>query len=465
MVESLYGHEEESEDQAVNNGNLAMLFNETKRLSLKKWEYAFYLKQYLNEAMKEVEIWHAMFNPGFFLIARVPLQTVQAVQEVHRAIMEDPRSASSTRPSVFIANEEIDPRRREIPYSSSFVSKHAATGETVIINRITRHPDSDFASLIRDTRNLASVLTVVDPLKFGLLRCAGVLKVTTEAINGYAYLQEPSLSGFEMLFTIPDGLSCCPCSLQYLLHQCAPHPLSERIRLAQNVANAVTFVHTSKFVHKNILPDTILLLEDGESSLGLPFLVGIEKVRPAEGHTLLQGDDGWEKNLYRHPTRQGRQPEDMYVMQHDIYSLGVCLLEIGLWTSFVSWQERENPKSEAIPSGVLDITAELEVRDERRRAWAIKRKLLDLARGRLPAVMGTKYTQIVTLCLTCLDKTGNDFGDEGDFLDEDGILVAVRYIEKVRSCFSNSAWLIFFPMRGRVTDTRAGSKILAQCMR
>ena len=28
--------------------------------------------------------------------------------------------------------------------------------------------------------------------------------------------------------------------------------------------------------------------------------------------------------------RQGVHPEEQLVMQHDIYSLGVCLLEIGL---------------------------------------------------------------------------------------------------------------------------------------
>ncbi len=28
-----------------------------------------------------------------------------------------------------------------------------------------------------------------------------------------------------------------------------------------------------------------------------------------------------------------------YQMQHDIYSLGVVLLEIGLWTSFVTYAE------------------------------------------------------------------------------------------------------------------------------
>lgn len=48
-----------------------------------------------------------------------------------------------------------------------------------------------------------------------------------------------------------------------------------------------------------------------------------------------RGSDDWMEDLYRHPQRQGRQPEERYNMGHDIYSLGVLLLEICLWEPFV----------------------------------------------------------------------------------------------------------------------------------
>ena len=51
----------------------------------------------------------------------------------------------------------------------------------------------------------------------------------------------------------------------------------------------------------------------------------------------------------------------------------------------------------------------------------------------LPLDMGTRYAEVVETCLTCLDEGNADFGDEAEFQDRDGILVAVRYIEKV--CF------------------------------
>jgi hypothetical protein len=45
--------------------------------------------------------------------------------------------------------------------------------------------------------------------------------------------------------------------------------------------------------------------------------------------------------------------------------------------------------------------------------------------------MGTRYSDVVVTCLTCLDTNNVDFGDEVDFEDADGIEVGVRYIEKV----------------------------------
>jgi hypothetical protein len=69
-------------------------------------------------------------------------------------------------------------------------------------------------------------------------------------------------------------------------------------------------------------------------------LVGFGNFRDAEGGTLRSGDTLWEKNIYRHPRRQGQKPQDDYIMQHDIYSLGVCLLELGLWESLLFRKER-----------------------------------------------------------------------------------------------------------------------------
>ena len=61
--------------------------------------------------------------------------------------------------------------------------------------------------------------------------------------------------------------------------------------------------------------------------------------------------------------------------------------------------------------------------------------------------LGKKYSELVVSCWTCLDKNSDNFGDAKEFeeADEDGTVVGVRYIEKVRSCnlFRYNSWLIW----------------------
>jgi hypothetical protein len=156
--------------------------------------------------------------------------------------------------------------------------------------------------------------------------------------------------------------------------------------------------------------------------------MGFETFRLAEGKTQHQGDDEWEKNLYRHPTRQGIQPEEDYSMQHDIYSLGVCLLEIGVGRSFV-WSSPGETTLNPIPE--LSVAADASIRDRRKKASETKRILVKMSQKQLPPKMGHKYADTVITSLTCLDNTYNSFGDTKEFCDENGILVGVRFIEKV----------------------------------
>lgn len=85
---------------------------------------------------------------------------------------------------------------------------------------------------------------------------------------------------------------------------------------------------------------------------------------------------------------------------------------------------------------MLEITEYLKNKDIRAKAFQIKRELVALAEAQLPKRMGRVYTGVVLSCLTCLDPNNQGFGDEDSFTDEDGILVGVRYIEKVNLCNS-----------------------------
>jgi hypothetical protein len=152
----------------------------------------------------------------------------------------------------------------------------------------------------------------------------------------------------------------------------------------------------------------------------------------------------------RHPTRQGSLPEMHYQMQHDIYSLGVVLLEIGLWSSFSLPLVSHNSSSTTAPNPLFFPDANLSYNSRSKNPLGppsrIKAHLESLAMTELPSRLGKRYTDIVLLCLRCLDENRGDenghcgdgfgfgfgIGGEGEeIVDEDGIVIGVKYIENV----------------------------------
>ena len=279
-------------------------------------------------------------------------------------------------------------------------------------------PEVDVGLVTRDIRELARKLSSVDPLTFGILQCRGVVRV-----------MEPGSRrprSFSFIFNTPGELKNEPGSLRSYLSLELHHTLTDRFQLAKQLAKSISYVHTLGFVHKNFRPETVLWFQMNKSGSDLFFLVGFEKIRLAEGRTLRLGDSTWEKNLYRHPHRQGLAPEDAYTMQHDIYSLGVCLLEVGLWESFLSYQDC--PTS-PVPTAALGITLDS---PEFKQPSLMKEHLVALAERELPKRMGERYKTVVVNCLTSLDEGNADFGDQSEFEDVDGVLIGLKYIEKVR---------------------------------
>lgn len=167
-----------------------------------------------------------------------------------------------------------------------------------------------------------------------------------------------------------------------------------------------------------------------------------------------------------HPSRQGNFPEGSYRTRHDIYSLGVLLLELGLWESFITYsnlatsssslttpdsssengtrkQAELDPTIPVLPSFVTKHASE---KDFSKRATAIKAHLVSLASQKLPAKMGQKYADVVLSCLQCLDsppnfarteegEEGNDSTgwESGDVYDVDGTVIDVEYTERILS--------------------------------
>jgi serine/threonine protein kinase len=307
----------------------------------KKLKYAVYTKGKLDKVVKELDVWHRRFDPSWYLLARTtspaiyrPMTTMRSnpskelttIQELQHAHQINHRPAES-RDSIFFPKGYSIQARKHIANTSAQTGY--AAQQFVIIDSLHIAQGNDIQVATKDTRDVARILAKVNPNIFSLLTCQGVMKVSDSSNH---------ITKFEFVFTVPTAFHE-PRSLRtFLLATNHDYPLDNRFRLARLLARSVSFLHSSKIVHKNITPETVVLLADSSTGLETPFLVGFEKFRQAGSRTYMSGDKFWEKNLYRHPKRQGEYPEEEYKMQHDIYSLGVCLLEIGLGTSFVRFE-------------------------------------------------------------------------------------------------------------------------------
>ncbi|KPM39368.1 hypothetical protein AK830_g7189 [Neonectria ditissima] len=404
----------------------------------KRIKYAF-KKESLDEAIDALEIWQRVSDPSWFLLLRI------ADRQLDSELSSNGSETASTIPSTLMIRSGLQEVGQDTNSTSGislppealkkmrisgiqFCDAQAAevAGSTraamYILSRINCPPLVKYHNTKKDIRDLARKLQHDEPHTFGLLNCKGFI---TKLLND----GDNTRAAFTMVFRIPLGLSSPRSLRDLLLNAPTPSSLSQRFEMAQELAKAVSYVHTFGFVHKNIRPESILSFGSPNTPTRSVFLVGFENFRREEGNTQRRGDDVPERNLYRHPTRQGPTPQDDYLMQHDIYSLGVCLLEVGLWQSFFQY-DVENGST--VASALLGIPPDSTTKHV---AYYLsttgKSHLLSLTRSELRQCMGTKYAEVVETCLTCLDPDNTDFGDQRQFEDEDGIRVGVRYIEKV----------------------------------
>jgi hypothetical protein len=383
--------------------------------------------------------------------------------------IRDALRPTGPQPSVFLPNMPL--QTSAIPFSRARLACRQASYKTqwFVLDTLPCRPQTDIQALSDDVRTLALKLRRADPFAFGLLTCKGALHVLKQPPQ--ADHAGSSLAGFDLVFHVPQGtdsqqlqsLRALVCETSAIGPISWPHPelkdrtdtfpeqllakngapsLSRRVRLAQELATSVSYVHTFNFVHKNICPESVLLIDGGEQQQQAltttttrqqrtSFLIGFESFRSVGGKTSLAGDEDWAANLYRHPERMSEFPAEEYRMQHDIYSLGVCLLEIGLWEPLVEYgrsdDDDDDDDTEQMPvyGRVCREFARMQ------RSWVfLKDFLVGLAKEELPRKMGDRYAEVVVTCLTCLDRDG-DFGEEDEGADADGILVGVRFIETI----------------------------------
>ncbi|KAH7220526.1 hypothetical protein BKA60DRAFT_680570 [Fusarium oxysporum] len=376
------------------------------------------LRESFESTVADLEAWQQRFEPSWFQIiktspADVDRVLINASQEKSRDSEEPARIGFKFRQSFgvtdsFMLAEKVlqSLERRTILYCKAQVGIRRSENRQFIVDTVSREIVST-----RDARELASRLRDSNPFTFGILKCKGLVQPSTDPT-------------FTFIFGVPEGYSTIRSGRELLLSGSIPNSLTKRLKIARQLVTAVYYVHLYDFVHKNITPETILTLErpGGDSDELVICLIGFQFFRYIGGATNTSQVDP-KDIVYQHPSRMGSQ-KVKFIMQHDIYSLGVCLLEIGLWHSLVDYQDGE--------ATLRDIHGPL----KNLGPDAIKNRLILMGRTQLRATMGDIYSRVVETCLTCLDEDNKDFGDPKEFEVQDGLEVGSRYVKKVMDAMS-----------------------------
>lgn len=252
-------------------------------------------------------------------------------------------------------------------------SNPAATGNEVEQSQVTSCPDPG-------AEKLANLLRLARDSEFRIL-----------PFIGYVERQSMEPPQYAFLFQYPKGaLKQFPISLHELLVSESPNiSLEARFLIAKKVATSVWMLHADNWVHKSILSQSVVFFygPGGTITHKDPYLVNFEYSRPAQQVTTWTWDQDENKNLYRHPDRQG-PPTKAFSKTHDVYALGVVLLEIGLLQ---------------VASKMRDTAKQARGR-ERLDRYELRNTYITLAKQRLPQLMGLAYRNAVLTCLV------GDFG-------------------------------------------------------
>jgi hypothetical protein len=182
-------------------------------------------------------------------------------------------------------------------------------------------------------RKLAKLLSQPEkPREFRAPHCLGYLRDTDEDEPRYGFVYE-----------VPAPLDEAPSSKQQMrnlrqLFMNVPYPsLTRRIGLSVMIAESLFYLHAVNWLHKGLRSKSIIFFTDtnqDQLDLSSPIVSGFDFSRPdlPEEITVRHPSNIFD-DLYRHPERlkdaSASTPRSQ--KSHDVYSLGIILLEIAFW--------------------------------------------------------------------------------------------------------------------------------------
>ena len=186
-----------------------------------------------------------------------------------------------------------------------------------------KEPQASIAAL--QVQALARALEMPKMGGFLTLKCLG-------------WFNEPDLHRYGLASEFPEGVS----GEFQSIHDMMTHPgpqtnpgLGRCFAIALAIGEALQRWHVSGWLHRAISSRNIIFFfsPDGTEVLWeKPYLCGFEYARPGAVPWSGRFVEDFATNVYNHPERQG-EPTEQHGKIHDMYSFGVVMCEIAVWTT------------------------------------------------------------------------------------------------------------------------------------
>jgi serine/threonine protein kinase len=219
---------------------------------------------------------------------------------------------------------ELTPRPEAHVLSKvELLGKGHSTPKLLLAEEASHRDPQKISSRLREIANLLSVSAKAG--SFNVLRCCGYYHKPYEIRSGLLY-ELPSVEkvDLERIVTLREMLR----------NRTDTWCLGDRFILARGLANAVFELHSVSWLHRNITTSNIIFFHRGEGATVDAesfYFVGFAQSRSNRALTDSDGhaSRAFDEDYYQHPDYLSK--DQGYDEKHDYYSLGIVLLEIGLW--------------------------------------------------------------------------------------------------------------------------------------
>ncbi|PHH63669.1 hypothetical protein CDD81_5650 [Ophiocordyceps australis] len=219
-----------------------------------------------------------------------------------------------------------------------------------------------------------------------------------------------------------------PVSLAALLHPRARFrpPLEQRYALASHICATLSELFSSSWLHKGIrseniifcvpaMPEPGLLPAQSSQLLKSVLVCGFDYSRQESEQSSIDKarlSGNVPTAMFRHPSYQGDAAEG-YKMEYDVYSLGLVLVEIALWTPLASFLQPK-PASSSVSKSQNDashLSPNMTLFHEPHAA-ALKRRVTHTVDAEFAFRLGSQYHEAIKFCLEFADLDPRPQDDE-----------------------------------------------------